>query len=177
MRSKLIKVFYNSQTRHDVEMKLTSTDFSRRVAEGCRSSWPQTLGNQPIDRSPHALRILIANVTYCIIFVECVTESPVNVHVVYTVNILSQLETNNVPVSNRRIIYTCTTKHDMEMNLISIDSSCQVAEGCRSSWLQTLGNQCIDCSPYMLLTNLQPKRSITTTATKTFQAVTQHKEQ
>ena len=46
--------FYNSQTKHDMEMELTSIDFSRRVAEGFRfrSSWLQTLGNQLIDRSP-----------------------------------------------------------------------------------------------------------------------------
>ena len=45
--------FYNLQTEHDMETTLTSIDFSRRVAEGSRSSWLQILGNQLIDRSPY----------------------------------------------------------------------------------------------------------------------------
>ena len=35
------------------EMKLTSIDFSQRVAEDSRSSWLQTLGNQLINHSPY----------------------------------------------------------------------------------------------------------------------------
>ena len=34
-------------------MKLTSIDFPRLVAEGCRSSLLQTLGNQLVDHSPY----------------------------------------------------------------------------------------------------------------------------
>ena len=34
-------------------MKLTSIDFSRRVAEGSISSWLQALGNKLINRSPY----------------------------------------------------------------------------------------------------------------------------
>ena len=45
--------FYNLQTERDMEARLTSIDFSRRGAEGSRSSWLQTLGNQLIDRSPY----------------------------------------------------------------------------------------------------------------------------
>ena len=44
--------FYNSRAKHDVETKRTLIDFSRRVAEGSRSSQLQTLGNQLIDPSP-----------------------------------------------------------------------------------------------------------------------------
>ena len=50
---RLVKGVYNSQTEHSMEMKLTYVDFSRQVAEGCRSSWLQTLGNLLIDRSPY----------------------------------------------------------------------------------------------------------------------------
>ena len=35
----------------------------------------------------------------------------------------------------------------------SVDFSCQNAKGSRSSWLQTLGNQLINCSPYIRYTN------------------------
>ena len=35
-----------------MEMKFTSIDFSHRPAEGCRSSWLQTLDSQLIDCSP-----------------------------------------------------------------------------------------------------------------------------
>ena len=41
----------------------------------------------------------------------------------------------------------------MEIKLTSIDVSCQGAEGFRSSWLQTLGNQLIDHPPYIWCTN------------------------
>ena len=44
-------------------MKLMPIGFSRRVAEGSRSSWLQTLGNQVID-FPHVLGILTANTTH-----------------------------------------------------------------------------------------------------------------
>ena len=50
---RLIKSFLNSQTEHDVEMKLTPIDFSHGVAEASRSSCLQTLGNQLIKRSPY----------------------------------------------------------------------------------------------------------------------------
>ena len=43
--------FCNLQTERDVETKLTSVDFSRRVAEGSRSSLLQTLANQCIHHS------------------------------------------------------------------------------------------------------------------------------
>ena len=45
----------NSQTKHDMNMKLALLDFSRQVAEGCRSSssWLYTLGNQLINHSPY----------------------------------------------------------------------------------------------------------------------------
>ena len=43
--------FHNSQTEQDMETKLTSIDFSRRVTKESRSSRLQTLGNQLIDRS------------------------------------------------------------------------------------------------------------------------------
>ena len=41
----------------------------------------------------------------------------------------------------------------MEKELTSIDFSCQVAEEPRSPWLQILGNQLIDRSPYIRHTN------------------------
>ena len=41
----------------------------------------------------------------------------------------------------------------MEIKLTSVDFSCLVAEDSRSSWLQTLGNQFIDRSPYIRYTN------------------------
>ena len=43
----------NLQTEHDMEMKLTSIDFSCRVAEDSRSSWLQILDKQLNDRSPY----------------------------------------------------------------------------------------------------------------------------
>ena len=43
--------FYNSQAKHDREMKLTSIDFSHQGPEYCRGSWPQTLFNQSIHHS------------------------------------------------------------------------------------------------------------------------------
>ena len=45
--------FHNSRTKHNTETKLASIDFSRCGAEGCRSSWLQTLGNRLIHRSPY----------------------------------------------------------------------------------------------------------------------------
>ena len=44
-------------------------------------------------------------------------------------------------------------EHDMEIKLIAIGFSRQVAEGFRSSWLQTLGSQLINRSPYIGCTN------------------------
>ena len=48
-----IKVFNNLKTKPDMEMKLASIKFFRQVAEGCRSSWLQILGNQLINHSPY----------------------------------------------------------------------------------------------------------------------------
>ena len=45
--------FYNSQTEHNMETKSASIDFSRRGAEGFRSSRLQVLGNQLIYRPPY----------------------------------------------------------------------------------------------------------------------------
>ena len=47
--------FCNSRSKHDMEMKLTSINFSRRVLEGSRSLWLQTLGNRLIDQSPYTV--------------------------------------------------------------------------------------------------------------------------
>ena len=44
-------------------------------------------------------------------------------------------------------------EYDTEMNLISTDFPHQVKQGSRSSWLQTLGNQLINCFPYIRYTN------------------------
>ena len=62
--------FYNSRTEHDIEMRLTSIDFSGQSAEGFRSSCLRTLSSQLIDCSPCiTLGILTANVSCCIISV------------------------------------------------------------------------------------------------------------
>ena len=56
LRLRLLEIFlsfYNAQSEHDTDMKVTLIDFSCRVTEGSRSSWLQTLGNQLIDRSPY----------------------------------------------------------------------------------------------------------------------------
>ena len=37
----------------------------------------------------------------------------------------------------------------MEMKFTSVEFTSRVTEGCRKSWLQTLGNQHIDHSPYI----------------------------
>lgn len=44
--------FYNSQTEHDTETKLTSINFSCLGAEGLGSSWLRVLGNQLIYCPP-----------------------------------------------------------------------------------------------------------------------------
>ena len=44
-------------------------------------------------------------------------------------------------------------EHDIETRLTSIDFSRQGTKGFRRSWLQTLGNQLIDRSPYVRYTN------------------------
>ena len=76
-----VRVFiYNSQTERDMEIKLASLDFSRRIAECSRSSWLQTLGHQLIDG--YVQSIATANITYCIILLGNVNESPVNARVV-----------------------------------------------------------------------------------------------
>ena len=49
--------------------------------------------------------------------------------------------------------YNSQTKHNTKTKLTSIHFSRQVIEGSRSSWLQTLGNQLINCSPYSKYTN------------------------
>ena len=75
--------FYNSPAEHDTETKLTSIDFSHRVAYDSKSSWLQTLGNQcNLSIVPHTLGTLTANVTYGIILLEYVNESQVNVYLV-----------------------------------------------------------------------------------------------
>ena len=51
-----------------MEIKLTSIDFSRRIADDFRSSWLQNPRKLLIV--PHMLGILTTNVTYCIILVE-----------------------------------------------------------------------------------------------------------
>ena len=45
--------FNNSWTEHNMDTKITSINFSCWGAEGSRSSWWQTLGNQLIDHSPY----------------------------------------------------------------------------------------------------------------------------
>ena len=45
------------------------------------------------------------------------------------------------------------TEHDMEIKLAPINFSRRVAKGSRSSWLQILGNQLINRSPYIRDTN------------------------
>ena len=52
--------FHDSQTQHYMEVKRTSIDFTRQVTEDYRSSWPQTMGNQLINRSPY-IRYTIHN--------------------------------------------------------------------------------------------------------------------
>ena len=64
-----------------MEIKLASIDFSCRVAKGARSSRLQIQGNQRIDHSSY-IRYTNRNITYCIIPLEYVNESQVNVHVV-----------------------------------------------------------------------------------------------
>ena len=54
IRHKWSKLLHNTITKHNVEMEFTSIDFFCGVAEGCRSSWLRTKGNQLIDRSPTA---------------------------------------------------------------------------------------------------------------------------
>ena len=47
---RLVKLFvYNLRTKHYMEVKLTSIDFSRQVATDSRSLYLQTLGNQLIN--------------------------------------------------------------------------------------------------------------------------------
>ena len=54
----------------------------------------------------------------------------------------------------KAFIYSSSqTEHDMEMELTTIDFFHQVTEDSRSSWLQILDNQLIDCSPYIRYTN------------------------
>ena len=45
--------FYNLRTKHNMEMRFTSIDFYCRGAEGLKSSWLHTFGNQLIGRSPY----------------------------------------------------------------------------------------------------------------------------
>ena len=54
------------------------------------------------------------------------------------------------------ITYNLQIKHDMEMKLTPINFSHQVAESSKSSWLQILGNQLINCSPYIRYTTVTP---------------------
>ena len=66
-----------------MEMKLTSIDFSSRVAEGSRSSWLQTLASQLIDHFPYFR--YTNHKYYCNILVEYASESQVNSRVVETI--------------------------------------------------------------------------------------------
>ena len=62
-----------------MEMKLISIDFFCRVVEYSRHSWLQILDNQLINHSPYIKYTTItANVPYCIIFLEYINESHMN---------------------------------------------------------------------------------------------------
>ena len=50
---KLVQVFLNSQTEHNMEMKRTSIDYSRWVMEDFESPYLQTLGSRLVDGSPY----------------------------------------------------------------------------------------------------------------------------
>ena len=68
---RLLQAFVTQEPKTIWRWKLTSIGFSRRGAEGSRSSWLQTLGNQLIDRSPYiTVGIPTANVTGCITFLN-----------------------------------------------------------------------------------------------------------
>ena len=54
---RVVNAFCNSQTEHDMETKLTSIDYSRQVAEGCRNSWLETLDNQLLVRFPYTVHV------------------------------------------------------------------------------------------------------------------------
>ena len=70
-----------------MDVKLTFIDFSRQVAEGSRSSWLQTLGNQLFNHSPYirytnSPYIRYTNCKYyCIILLEYINKSQVKVGV------------------------------------------------------------------------------------------------
>ena len=49
--------------------------------------------------------------------------------------------------------YNLRTEHNIKTKLTSINFSRRGTEGFRSSWLQVLGNQLIDRSPYIRYTN------------------------
>ena len=68
IHSRLIS-FYDSQTEHALEMKLTPIDFSCQAVEDSRSSWLQTLVTD-LSIVPHTLGILTASRTCCILFLE-----------------------------------------------------------------------------------------------------------
>ena len=62
--------FDNLWTKHDMEMKLTSIDFSRWVTEGYDNSWLQSLGITNLSIIPHTLGILTMNITDCVVLFE-----------------------------------------------------------------------------------------------------------
>ena len=55
-------------------------------------------------------------------------------------------------VINVYIYLMSLTWYGVETCIGSIDFFCRIVDGSRSSWLQTLGNQLIDCSPYIRYT-------------------------
>ena len=71
-----VKSFHNSQTNHDTEMKLTSIDSFRRVAEGSRSPRLQILSNQLIDHYTNCKYHSLCNTTWIHQWVS--TECPRN---------------------------------------------------------------------------------------------------
>ena len=77
-------LFQNSWTKHAFEKKLIPIDFSHWVAEDSRNSWLQILGDLNLVIIPHALRILTANIAWCIIILVYVNESQVNTCMVWS---------------------------------------------------------------------------------------------
>ena len=59
--------FYNSRTEHNIEMKLTSINFSHSGAKGSLEAHGCKLSATDLSIVPHALDILTANATRCII--------------------------------------------------------------------------------------------------------------
>ena len=72
--------FYNLRTKHNMETKRTSLTSLAKVKVG-----PEAHGCKPwvtnLSMVPHTLGILTASITYCIILLEYVSKSQVNVNV------------------------------------------------------------------------------------------------